>query len=166
MWRNAGEMAEEEGGHGTKKRASKTEEMQFSRICYEILQGKQQKALGKVLYPSVALTDLKVPVSMRETLGQICCSAMEGYRIFEEWNLIGQYPYGRAVTVLLVGPPGTGKTMTAHGLARELGIPLYQVDLSRIMDKYIGETEKHLEQVFAFAEKTNGTYTSGNPGGV
>lgn len=43
--------------------------------------------------------------------------------------------------------------MTAHALAKELGIPLYQVDLSHVLDKYIGETEKHLEQIFAFAAK-------------
>ncbi|MCH5275719.1 MAG: ATP-binding protein [Lachnospiraceae bacterium] len=56
---------------------------------------------------------------------------------------------------MLSGPPGTGKTMTAHVIAGELGLPLYQVDLSRVMDKYIGETEKHLEEIFSFAEKTN-----------
>lgn len=134
---------------------SEIEEMQFSRICYEIVCSGQEKPLGKVLYPSVGLSDLKVSDFFKETLGQICCSALEGYRIYEEWNLKSQYPYGRAVTVLLAGPPGTGKTMTAHVLAKELSIPLYQVDLSHIMDKYIGETEKHLEQVFAYAEKTN-----------
>lgn len=155
LWRSVESEGAEERTQCVGAENRKTEEMRFSGICYEILQEEQEKSLGKVLYPSVALTDLKVPVSFGETLGQICCSMKEGHRIFEEWNLTGQYPYGRAVTVLLAGPPGTGKTMTAHGLARELGIPLYQVDLSHIMDKYIGETEKHLEQVFAFAEKTN-----------
>lgn len=131
------------------------EEKKFSRICYEILQRGQEKPPGKILCPSVLPGDLKLPGPMQETLGQICCSVMENCRIYEEWDLQRKYPYGRAVTVLLAGPPGTGKTMTAHALSAKLGIPLYQVDLSHVMDKYIGETEKHLEQAFAFAEKTN-----------
>ncbi|MCR5748284.1 MAG: ATP-binding protein [Lachnospiraceae bacterium] len=53
------------------------------------------------------------------------------------------------------GPPGTGKTMTANALAGELQLPLYQVNLSNIMDKYVGETEKNLEKVFSLAERIN-----------
>lgn len=131
------------------------EEERFSMICYQILSDSQKQRLGNVLRPSVGFSDLKVPPGVMERLEEICCSARESYRIFEQWNLGRQYPYGRAVTVLLAGAPGTGKTMTAHVIAKELGIPLYQVNLSNVMDKYIGETEKHLEQVFSFAEKTN-----------
>lgn len=127
----------------------------FSQICDGILYGGEEKHLGRILYPTVCIEDLKVPVQMKETLAQICSSVTDGYRLFEEWGLGPQYPYGRAVTVLLSGPPGTGKTMTAHVLARELGIALYQVDLSHVMDKYIGETEKHLEQIFTFAQRAN-----------
>lgn len=137
-----------------KQEGSATEEA-FARICSQLLCGGSKKALGEISYPQVRFTDLKVPDKVRETLEQICCSAQENYRIFEEWELGKQYPYGRAVTVMLSGPPGTGKTMTAHAIACELGIPLYQVELSRVMDKYIGETEKHLEEIFTFAEKAN-----------
>lgn len=133
---------------------SVTEE-DFARICGQLLCGGNKKALGEISYPTVRFTDLKVPDKVRETLDQICSSALQGYKIFEEWELGKQYSYGRAVTVMLSGPPGTGKTMTAHAIACELGIPLYQVDLSRVMDKYIGETEKHLEEIFSFAEKAN-----------
>lgn len=139
LWRQGGSVTEED----------------FARICSQLLCGRSKKALGEISYPTVRFTDLKVPDKVQETLEQICCSALQGYKIFEEWELGKQYPYGRAVTVMLSGPPGTGKTMTAHAIACELGIPLYQVDLSRVMDKYIGETEKHLEEVFTFAEKAN-----------
>lgn len=126
----------------------------FADICHDILYKEQDNILGQLLYPSVRFADLELPLHTKKTLEQICCSASEGYRIFEEWDLSRQYPYGRAVTVLLYGPPGTGKTMTAHAIAKELGTPLYHVDLSHVLDKYIGETEKHLEQIFAFAQKT------------
>ncbi|MCR5774704.1 MAG: ATP-binding protein [Lachnospiraceae bacterium] len=53
------------------------------------------------------------------------------------------------------GPPGTGKTMTANAIAGELKLPLYHVNLSNIMDKYVGETEKNLEKVFSLAERIN-----------
>lgn len=127
----------------------------FSAICNGILYDNKtdEEPLGQLLYPSVGFEDLVLPVHTKKTLEQICCGAAKGYRIFEEWNLKRQYPYGRAVSVLLYGPPGTGKTMTAHAIAKELGTPLYQVDLSHVLDKYIGETEKHLEQIFAFAQK-------------
>lgn len=134
---------------------SQREAKELSKICDTILYSKQKQILGKILYPSVSFADLKVPESIQSTLGHICTSVKEGYRIFEDWNLKHLYPYGRAVTVLITGPPGTGKTMTAHVIANELGIALYQVDLSLVMDKYIGETEKHLEQIFSFAERSN-----------
>lgn len=130
-------------------------EQDFMRISAQLLSGGSGKALGNLSYPTVNFGNLQVPGEVQEVLEQICCNAMHGYRIFEEWGLGQQYSYGRAVTVMLSGPPGTGKTMTAHVIAGELGLPLYQVDLSRVMDKYIGETEKHLEEIFSFAEKTN-----------
>ena len=130
-------------------------EQDFTRISTHLLSSRSRKVLGNITYPMERFTDLKVPDKVQRILEQICCSAMYGYRIFEEWGLGKQYSYGKAVTVLLSGPPGTGKTMTAKTIAGELGLALYQVDLSSVMDKYIGETEKHLEEIFSFAEKTN-----------
>lgn len=131
----------------------KTRPEDFVILCNDILHKGQEQIFGQILYPSVGFQDLILPAPAKKTLAQICCGAAGGYRIFEEWNLQHLYPYGRAVTVLLYGPPGTGKTMTAHAIAKELGTALYQVDLSHVLDKYIGETEKHLEQIFAFAQK-------------
>lgn len=130
-------------------------EESLSEICCRILCGNQRQPLGTVLIPRVGIADLIVPEQVKRTLQEICCGALMGYRIYEEWGLEKQYPYGKNISLLLAGPPGTGKTMTAHVLAHEIGMPLYQVDLSRMIDKYIGETEKHLDQVFAFAEKGN-----------
>jgi SpoVK/Ycf46/Vps4 family AAA+-type ATPase len=62
---------------------------------------------------------------------------------------------GGGLAALFTGSPGTGKTLAAHVVADELGLELMQIDLSAIVDKYIGETEKHLEQVFRDAESRN-----------
>ncbi len=63
--------------------------------------------------------------------------------------------YGNGVSVLLCGPPGTGKTMAAQVISKELSLPLYRVDLSQIISKYIGETQKNLNEIFEHAKKTN-----------
>src|SRR5256714_8788899 len=63
---------------------------------------------------------------------------------------------GEGIAALFAGPSGTGKTMAAEVIAFELGFDLYTVDLATIVDKYIGETEKNLERIFAEAERVNG----------
>ena len=76
--------------------------------------------------------------------------------VLDEWNMRPGGIRGRGITALLAGPSGTGKTMAAEALAGELGVSLFHVDLSSVVDKYIGETEKNLEKVFAAAENVDG----------
>lgn len=138
---------------------AKDKSFHFSRLCYQVIDqdaaDTSDSSLGRIVYPQICLDDLKIAASIREDLDHVIASVNGSGKIFEEWGLKSKYAYGRAVTVLLCGPPGTGKTMSAHAVANALGIPLYQVNLSNIVDKYIGETEKHLEQAFLYAEKTN-----------
>lgn len=140
-------------------KGTKDADFHFSKLCYQVvsqnLKDAPGQSLGSIIYPQVHLDDLKTAPSVRQDLDHVIASINGSGKIFEEWNLKEKYAYGRAVTVLLNGPPGTGKTMSAHAVANALGIPLYQVNLSNIVDKYIGETEKHLEQAFLYAEKTN-----------
>ncbi|HEX2572319.1 MAG TPA: ATP-binding protein [Polyangia bacterium] len=68
--------------------------------------------------------------------------------VFERWGFAKRIAFGRGLTALFCGPPGTGKTMAAQVLTRDLGLELYRVDLSRVMSKYIGETEKNLGRLF------------------
>ena len=135
------------------------ESFHFSKLCYRIVEQKAAEdlnvGLGRIIHPKARLEDLIVSPAIRKDLDHIIASVNGSATIFEEWNLKEKYDYGQAVTALLCGPPGTGKTMSAHAVANALGIPLYQVNLSNIMDKYIGETEKRLEQAFVYAEKTN-----------
>jgi ATPase family protein associated with various cellular activities (AAA)/winged helix domain-containing protein len=73
-------------------------------------------------------------------------------QVFETWGFGRRVALGRGLTAMFAGPPGTGKTMTAQVLAKDLGLDLYRVDLSRVMSKYIGETEKNLSRLFDEAQ--------------
>jgi hypothetical protein len=75
-------------------------------------------------------------------------------QVMEQWGFDRKVAYGRAVSALFSGPPGTGKTMVASLIAKELGLELFRVDLSRIVSKYVGETEKNLGRAFDEAENS------------
>lgn len=68
--------------------------------------------------------------------------------VYNEWGFSDKLPYGKGVSVLFEGSPGTGKTMAAQVLAKELNIPMYKIDVSTIVSKYIGETEKNIKAIF------------------
>ncbi|MBQ9549712.1 MAG: ATP-binding protein [Lachnospiraceae bacterium] len=115
----------------------------------------EEAVLGRIIYPDIRLEDVKVKPQIKTTLEDVISSVRSSSVILDRWNLSRTYPYGRSVSLLISGPPGTGKTMTANAIAGELSLALYQVNLSNIVDKYIGETEKNLERVFSYAEKSN-----------
>jgi len=74
--------------------------------------------------------------------------------VYDEWGLANRIRYGKGMIALFSGPPGTGKTMVAGVIARELAMDLYRVDLSQVVSKWAGETEKQLAQIFDIAERT------------
>lgn len=112
------------------------------------------KKLLHVVKTEYQLSDLILPRHDIEKIREICASFENSFKVYGEWGMARKMPYGRSVSVLLVGPPGTGKTMTAHVIANMLELPLFRADLSQISDKYIGETEKNLGMIFSEAEKT------------
>jgi SpoVK/Ycf46/Vps4 family AAA+-type ATPase len=75
-------------------------------------------------------------------------------RVLDEWGFLAGRPGARGVRMLLAGPPGTGKTLSAEVLAGAIGADLLLVDISRVVSKWIGETEKNLAGVFDVAERT------------
>ena len=77
-------------------------------------------------------------------------------RVLGEWGMGGGGGRGRGITALFAGDSGTGKTMSAEVVAGELGLDLYVIDLSTVVDKYIGETEKNLDRIFTEADRVNG----------
>src|SRR4029079_10678395 len=72
--------------------------------------------------------------------------------VLEDWGFGVKLPRGAGVAALFSGPPGTGKSMLAGLLARELELELYQVDLSKVVSKWVGETEKQLSRIFEAAD--------------
>ncbi|RKH90138.1 ATP-binding protein [Corallococcus sp. AB045] len=100
--------------------------------------------------------DLVVPPHLRDTLVDIVGFYRAAPRVRAEMGLSGASPLGRGLSCLFSGSPGTGKTFAAQCLASALGLNLYRIDLSQVVSKYIGETEKALSRVFEEAEAGHG----------
>jgi len=96
--------------------------------------------------------DLKLPAAEKSVLRQIADQVENRGVVYDDWGFRERMNRGLGVSVLFAGASGTGKTMAAEVIARELGLPLYRVDLSTVVSKYIGETEKNLRRLFDAAE--------------
>jgi AAA+ superfamily predicted ATPase len=101
------------------------------------------------------LADIVLPGDILDSLTEFLSRMRHHRLVFEQWGMGKVATTARGITALFEGRPGTGKTMVAGALARELGLDLYRVDLSRIMSKWIGETERNLATVFATAEESH-----------
>jgi hypothetical protein len=96
--------------------------------------------------------DLVLPAGPRQTLRTIAAHVRQRSRVYEQWGFAARSDRGLGISALFAGGSGTGKTMAAEVLANELRLDLYRIDLSAVISKYIGETEKHLRRVFDAAE--------------
>jgi hypothetical protein len=96
--------------------------------------------------------DLVLPPESRAELDEMVARVRHRRRVVDDWGFGNKIAKGLGVAALFSGPPGTGKTMAAGLVAADLGLDLYQIELSRMVSKYIGETEKNLAQVFDAAE--------------
>jgi len=96
--------------------------------------------------------DLVLPDDSIEEVKEFIARVRHRRRVYDEWGFARKVAKGLGLSALFRGPPGTGKTMVAGIIADELGLDLYQIDLSRIVSKYVGETEKNLAALFDAAE--------------
>ncbi|MDN5768256.1 MAG: AAA family ATPase [Humibacillus sp.] len=113
--------------------------------------GHQLTTFARRIHPVHGWADLVVPVDAHGQLRELAARVEHRTLVMDEWGFQARLPGGRGVTALFAGPPGTGKTMAASVIAAELGLDLFAIDLSRVVSKYIGETEKNLSQVFGAA---------------
>ncbi|MFJ4613632.1 ATP-binding protein [Streptomyces griseus] len=112
--------------------------------------------LARRIEPAVGWDDLVLPPATRTQLGELALRARHRETVLGQWRMRPGGGRGRGVIALFAGESGTGKTMSAEVIAAELGMELYVVDLSTVVDKYIGETEKNLERIFVEASDVNG----------
>ncbi|MGN6316906.1 ATP-binding protein [Trinickia sp.] len=101
------------------------------------------------------LDDLVAPERTRDLLTEALAQVRYRPRVIDEWGFAAKHANVTNLCVLFHGPPGTGKTMAASIVANELSLPMYRVDVSMVLSKYIGETEKNLAQLFDWAESMN-----------
>ena len=105
-------------------------------------------SLAQRLESTATWDDLVLPKAQRELLGDIVAHVRHRNRVYDEWQMSGPSRRGLGFSALFTGPSGTGKTLAAEVLASALDLDLYHIDLSQVISKYIGETEKNLRRIF------------------
>jgi AAA+ superfamily predicted ATPase len=110
--------------------------------------------LARRIQPAFELDDVVLPPDRKAQLAEVVANVSLSARVLVDWRFGEKLPYGRGVSALFHGPSGTGKTMAAQGIAQALGIELYALDLSRVVSKYIGDTEKNIDTVFSDAQRS------------
>lgn len=123
------------------------------RACRTVLQrdmGRHARRVDTVF----CWEDLILPAPQKESLRTAVNQMAYRRKVYETWGLGKAVAYGRGLSMLFAGAPGTGKTMAASVMAGELGMELYCVDLASVVSKYIGETEKNLEEIFTNASQS------------
>ena len=111
--------------------------------------------LAQKITPHYKWDDIVLPSDRLEQLKEICNYVKYRSLVYDEWGFDGKLSMGKGLNALFAGPSGTGKTMAAEIMAGELELDLYKIDLSSVVSKYIGETEKNLARIFAEAETSN-----------
>lgn len=117
---------------------------------------KPRRSKIQVITPAITFNDVILGERPAQQLRELRDRLRYRSVVLDEWGMRPGGGRGRGVTALFAGPSGTGKTMSAEALAGELGVPLFLVDLASVIDKYIGETEKNLEQIFMAVENDDG----------
>ena len=111
--------------------------------------------LATKIEPRYSWSDIVLPDDSMAQLREICQQVTHRHRVMDEWGFDRKLSLGKGVTALFAGPSGTGKTMAAEIIANELNLDLYRIDLSGVVSKYIGETEKNLDRIFTAAANAN-----------
>lgn len=112
-------------------------------------------SLASPIKPAYGWEDLVLPESEVRLLKEACAHVKYRHTVYTEWDFGRRAAYGRGLSVLFSGPPGTGKTMAAQVVTNQLNMQMYKIQLSQIVSKYIGETEKNLRRVFTEAKNAN-----------
>lgn len=126
----------------------------LNQVCIEVSR-KIKDDMVTVIKPKYTWDDIVLPENTISLLRLICEQSKNRSKVMQDWGFQEKLHYGYGLSVLFSGPPGTGKTMAAHVMANSLGLECYKIDLSGVVSKYIGETEKNLEKIFNEAQSCN-----------
>jgi hypothetical protein len=126
-----------------------------SRTAWDICRDQTRQGLDHLaqrIEPAATWKDLVLPAPQRQILREMASHVRQRAKVYEQWGFAEKGRRGLGISALFAGVSGTGKTMAAEVLSNELRLDLYRVDLSSVVSKYIGETEKNLRRVFDAAE--------------
>jgi SpoVK/Ycf46/Vps4 family AAA+-type ATPase len=105
--------------------------------------GHDLATLARKIEPLYTWDDIVLPPDTLRQLREICHQVAHRHTVLETWGFNRKLSLGKGINALFAGPSGTGKTMAAEIMSDELGLELYKIDLSGVVSKYIGETEKN-----------------------
>ncbi len=116
---------------------------------------RRLSSLAVKIKPRYTWDNIVLPEARVQQLREICDQVKYAVRVYDDWGFKGRGGAAQGLTVLFAGQSGTGKTMAAEIIANELGLELFKIDLSAVVSKYIGETEKNLATIFDEAAQSN-----------
>ena len=129
--------------------------MQDLYAACRLQSNRKLTSLAQKIAPHYHWDDIVLPDDRLQQLHEVCNYVKHRARVYSDWGFGRKLSLGKGVNALFAGPSGTGKTMAAEIIAGELALDLYKIDLSTVVSKYIGETEKNLSRIFAEAETSN-----------
>lgn len=124
------------------------------RCCYHQAVHRLGELASQVR-PGYTWDDVVLPEAQKNLMRRACGHIRYRHQVSARWGFRNRVNYGWGLSILFVGSPGTGKTMCAQVIARELNMELYKINLSQIVSKYIGETEKNLRALFTEAKNAS-----------
>lgn len=135
--------------------SAQASENDFAKALWDASRAQARPALDDLaqrLAPTATWEDIVLPQTQLDVLRDIATHVRQRHKVYETWGWAAKNARGLGISALFAGASGTGKTMAAEVLANELRLDLYRIDLSSVVSKYIGETEKNLRRVFDAAE--------------
>jgi hypothetical protein len=139
-------------GHLMRRKGGPLRPEQVWNACRSLSRPRLEN-LAQRIVPCADWDDLVVPEVQKQILRALASQVRYRMKVYESWEFSAKGRRGLGVSALFAGESGTGKTLAAEVLACDLGLDLYRIDLSAVVSKYIGETEKNLKQVFDAAEE-------------
>lgn len=138
-------------------RTPESEQLELADLRDACLQNSNQAIakLAQKIRPHYSWDDIVLPAEQLAQLQEVRNAVQYRPIVYQSWGFEQKLSLGKGLNILFSGPSGTGKTMAAEIVANDIGLDLYKIDLSSVVSKYIGETEKNLSRIFAEASTSN-----------